>query len=192
MKIAYKRCGTKNLIGARRHTAERLLQRQRPPPAVLRIFEFSCTFIFNSSSNYSLNMWCIIMDFIMLLFITAEPITYQNTRTMFCTYVHMWWYRNVFLMALSKESGFFHHVTKGMIGQATHAWVRDVSPRVPIRGYEILHFNHLIICESGISQTVRSLIRKTLVASSWLWCLTQLRCKFWLIKYRLTTNAKKF
>ena len=50
-------------IGAQGHTVEWLLQRQRPPPAVTKTSKFSCTFMFNSSSNYSLNIGYIVINF---------------------------------------------------------------------------------------------------------------------------------
>ena len=74
-------------IGACGHMGERRLQRHWPPLAVMKTSEFSCTFMFNSSSKYSLNMGYIVMNF-NLLFITAVPTAYQNARTVFCIYVN--------------------------------------------------------------------------------------------------------
>ena len=84
-------------------------------------------------------IWDILSWIFGMLFITALPATYQNTRTIFCTYVMIsqWiFYGSQIRNRLfsSRNQGVPRWPYLHLIGQATHAWPRDVSPCAPLWG----------------------------------------------------------
>ena len=62
--------------------------------------------MFNSSGNYSINIGCICHEFLVCCLLLQYQ---QHIKTRRQYFAHMW-YRNVFLMALSKEIICFHHI----------------------------------------------------------------------------------
>ena len=101
-------------IAACGHMDERWLQSQWPPPAVMKTFEFSCTFMFNWSGNYSLNMGYIVMSFQHVVSYCCTNNISLKRRWQY--FAHMWWYRHVFWWLSVKEIVCFYHVTKGFQG----------------------------------------------------------------------------
>ena len=64
----------------------RRLQRQRPPPNVMKTLSFPVHLCLTRVAITPL-IWGILSWIFSMLFITAVPTTNQNTRTIFCTYL---------------------------------------------------------------------------------------------------------
>ena len=122
-------------IGARGHTGERRPQRQRPPPAVMKTSSFPVHLCLTRVAITPL-IWgifsCILACCLLL--------PYQlHIKTWGQCFAHMWYYLNVFFMALSKKSGLFSSRNQGVPRWPTYTWLakllmrdRVTSVRVPL------------------------------------------------------------
>ena len=89
-------------------------------------FEFSCTFMFNSSSNYSLKMGYIVMNFYQVVYHchTNNISKHEDNILHICDNILM-----CFFMALSKKSGLFSSRNQGVPRWPTYTWLAKLLMR---------------------------------------------------------------
>ena len=144
--------------------------------------------MFNSSGNYSLNWGYIVMNF-------QDFVNYCCAHNILKHKWHLayvWWYRNVILMALTKEIHCIYHVTKGFPGGLlTLDWPSytspsDVTPHAPILGISSIPYTWkgcLYIEPGALGLTWCWLTQLTMDTVYFSWFKTH-RCQI-VLKWRL-------